>query len=132
MFFSLSSEMVMFTYGDIAEGQAGRFGGGARRNATRLGSAPLGFGSRLWLEHHVLALGIGDTMQHLVGRILDASIGTVKPPRRLGSQLAQHVTVTQRMNCLEYEIGPHSSFSYIAYEVATGSLAEKIGKNLAP
>src|SRR5271165_6510123 len=109
MFFSLSSEMVMFTYeGIVQRGRPEGSAGGPRRSATRLRSAPLGFGSSFRFEHHGLAVGISNAMQHLVSRILDTSVGTMESPRCLGSQLAQHVTVAQRMNCFEYEIGPHS------------------------
>jgi hypothetical protein len=102
----------MFTYeGILQKGGPEESAGGARRSATRLCSAPLGLGSCLRFYDNILPLGISDAVQHLIGRILDTSIGTMKLPRRLGSQLAKHVTITQRMNCLEYEIGPHSFFS---------------------
>jgi hypothetical protein len=102
----------MFTYeGILQKGGPEGSAEGARRSATRLCSAPLGLGSCLRLHDNVLTLGISDPVEHLVGRILDTSIGTMELPRRLGSQLAKHVTITQRMNCLEYEIGPHSFFS---------------------
>ena len=60
---------------DMAEGQAGRIGRGTRRSATRLCSAPLSLGSSLRFYHQVLAIGISDAMQHLVGRILDTGVG---------------------------------------------------------
>jgi len=85
----------MFTYeGILRKGGPEGSAGGARRSATRLCSAPLGLGSCLRFYDNVLPLGIRNAMQHLVGRILDTSVGAMELPRRLGSQLAKHVTVT--------------------------------------
>jgi len=97
----------------MAEGRAGRFGEQrkARRSATRLCSAPLGLGSCLRFYDYVLPLRTRYPVQHVIRRVLDTSARTMELPRCLGSQLAQHVTIAQRMNCLEYEIGPHSFFS---------------------
>jgi len=108
----------MFTYeGILRKGGPEGSAEGTRRSATRLCSAPLGLGSCLRFYDDALPLGTSNPVQYVIGRVLDTRARTMELPRRLGSQLAQHVTITKRMNCLKYEIGPHLSFSYIAYEI---------------
>src|ERR1019366_1309178 len=88
MFFSFNSEIVMFTYGDFAERRVGGTAGNAPKARRRLCSAPLRFGGGLRFDDHILPFGIGDSVQHFVGGVLNACVGFVKLTRRLGCQLA--------------------------------------------
>src|SRR6516164_8215568 len=96
MFFSFNSEIVMFTYGEFfAEGRAGGSCGKRAKGAARLCCAPLRFGSSLRFDDYILPFGIGNTVQHFVGGVLNARVGLVELAGYLGSKLAQRITVAQ-------------------------------------
>src|SRR5208337_2765033 len=61
MFFSFNSEIVMFTYGDFAEGRVGGSCGERAEGAARLRCAPLRFRCGLRLYDYILPFGIGYT-----------------------------------------------------------------------
>src|SRR5580692_10093973 len=69
MFFSLSSEIVMFTYGDFAEGRAGGTYEEGAKGATRLCSAPLAFGSSLRFYDHITTVRVSNAIQYLIRRV---------------------------------------------------------------
>src|SRR6516164_1444628 len=102
MFFSLSSEIVIVTYGDLAERQDGVLRE-TRRGAARLGSAPLGFGSRLRIQNHFFTLRLGDAIKDLISCVLNTRAGTVKLARRLRGELAKCVTVTQCVHGFKHQ-----------------------------
>jgi len=71
MFFSLSSEIVIVTYGDLLL-KAGWVVREAPEGAARLGGAPLGFGSSLRILNHVVAIRSGNTIQNFISCVLNA------------------------------------------------------------
>src|SRR5208337_596519 len=93
MFFSFNSEIVMFTYGGFAEGRAGGTAGNAPKARRALGRAPLRFGGRLRFNNYILPFGIGNTVQHVIGGVLNARAGLVELACCLGSKLAKHISV---------------------------------------
>jgi hypothetical protein len=107
MFFSFSSEIVMFTYGDFAEGRAGGTYEEGAKGATRLCSAPLAFGSSLRFNNHVATVRVSNAIQYLIRRVLDARIRLVELPGRLGRELAQRIAVAQGVDCFKYQFRPH-------------------------
>src|SRR5215471_3171024 len=116
MFFSFSSAMVIFTYGN------GFLGRGSLRiiflaavrgtRRGRLSSPPLRLGKIFRLAQNVLTLGFGDPVKDFVHCFLDTGIGLVEPARRLRSELAQHISVSQGLQRIKYAIRAHfRSFS---------------------
>jgi hypothetical protein len=97
----------MFTYGDFAEGRAGGTSRRSAKGATRLRSASLAFGGSLRFNDQGAAVRVSYAMQYLIRRVLNTRIGLVELPRRLGSQLAQRVTIAQSVYCLKYQFRPH-------------------------
>jgi hypothetical protein len=64
--------------------------------AARLGCAPLCFGCGLrFLDHLFALLGARDTVQDLIRRVLDTRAWAMELSRRLRSELAKGVTITQ-------------------------------------
>ena len=94
MFFSFNSEIVIVTYGDLAEAEAGGNAEDAPKGAARLCCAPLRFGCDLRFLNNFLAIGLGDVVQHFVGCVLNTRTGFVKLASRLGGKLAKRVSVT--------------------------------------
>src|SRR5271163_946568 len=86
MFFSFNSEIVMFTYGGICRKAGPEDSAGKRaKGAARLSCAPLPFGSGLRFQDYILPFGIGNTVQHFVGGVLNARVGLVELAGCLGS-----------------------------------------------
>src|SRR5438477_10378664 len=98
MFFSLSSAMVMFTYGEI-------FKGGQKtccallpeRRAWEalLCSPTLRLCNFFRFSQDLLPVSNSDAVQYLVHSFLDAGIGPVKSAGGLGGKLTQHIPVAE-------------------------------------
>jgi hypothetical protein len=96
--------------------QDGFFSGGilsgefVRRVGTRrssLSSPPLRLGKILRLAQDVMAFRTCNPIENLVHGFLDAGVGTMKFPRCLRGQLAEHVPVPQSLDCVKYTIRAH-------------------------
>jgi hypothetical protein len=111
----------LFTYEDFAEGRAGGTYEEGAKGAARLCCAPLRFGSQLRFKDYHVPISIGDAMQDFISRVLNTRVGLVELPRRLGSQLAQSVTVAQSMDCLEYQFRPHRYMSPVCMNECSGA-----------
>src|SRR4030095_11940016 len=69
---------------------------------------PVSLGNVFWFGQNSLPFRNSNAIQHFVHGFLDPSIGFVKPARRFGSQLTQHITVPQGMKCIENAIRAHN------------------------
>src|SRR5512146_2668912 len=101
MFFSLSSAMVMFTYG--IGFQRGVYEdkqyapNGHRAGNPILCSAALRFCNMFRFGQHLLPIRARNPVQDFVHGLLDPGVGPVKLTRGLGCKLAEHIPVAQCM-----------------------------------
>jgi hypothetical protein len=72
-----------------------------------LRSPPLSLGNVLWFGQNSLPFRNSNAIQNLVHGFLDTGVRFVKPARRLGSQLTQHVTVPQSIKRVKNAIRAH-------------------------